>query len=270
MVHLVLAAAITAAPSPSPTPLRTILHESVSPLCTALRENIGHAIQAVLADDQAIAGTKPVLVAMAHDYMSSSVVAQNGWGNLDGPVATDHDATAMQLDAQHLEQIVGALTHNLQLIDAQLSDANRFPKVPKTDADRKALEFKAQLEAIAAQQKQTLNVVDAMLETRNMEALANRGDPMEQLFGIDDLSPTQKGSPKAQGSNQQFNGGPLTATPAQQFDPSLKPSEYGALTNSVFGRYYRVVYLEQGAISSLEQPLAKNVVETTKRCSGNP
>jgi hypothetical protein len=262
MLHLALAAAIAAAPSPSPTPLRTILHESVSPLCTALRENIGHSIQAVLANDQAIAASKPVLVSMAHDFMSSSIVEQTGLGNLHGSALVDHNSAAIQLDAQHIEQIIGAITHNLQLIDAQLKDSSRFPKDPKTDADRKALEMRAQLESVEAQQKQTLNVLNGLYDTRTMEALSGRGADVITLFGLNDGN-----NPLIAGTNQQLTTGPLPATPDQNYDPSLKPSEFNALTNSVFGRFYRIVFLEQGAISSLEQPLAKNVVETTKRCT---
>jgi hypothetical protein len=241
------------------------LRENVSPLCTALRENIGHSIQAVLANDQAIIATRPLLVAMSKSYMSSSVVSQNGWGNLHTVRTIDHDTSAMDLDMERLERIIGAMTHNLQLVEQQLNDPNRFPKIAKTDADRKALELKAQLEQVAAQQKQTLNVLDGLLDTRNMDELANRGDPAAQLFGLNDSN-----NPKVSGSNQEFSGGPLSQTPDQQYDPSLKPEEFSSLSNSIFGRFYYVVFLEQHAIDSLEQPLAKNIVEVTQRCSGTP
>ncbi|HKU66382.1 MAG TPA: hypothetical protein VJP85_01255 [Candidatus Baltobacteraceae bacterium] len=263
MFHLVFAAAVAAAPSPSPTPLRTIVNESVSPLCTALRQNIGHSIQAVLANDQAIAASKPVFVSMAHDFMSSSIVEQTGLGNLHGSAQVDHDSAAMQLDAQHIERIISTITHNLELIDAQLKDSSRFPKDPKTDADRKALEMRAQLESVETQQKQTLNVLNALYDTRTMEAMAGRGADVLTLFGLN-----AGNNPEIAGTNQQFSNGPLPATPDQNYDPVLKPSEFNALTNSVFGRFYRIVFLEQGAISSLEQPLAKNVVQTTQRCRG--
>jgi hypothetical protein len=174
----------------------------------------------------------------------------------------------MDMDSQHLEEIIGALTHNLKLIDEQLNDPNRFPKVPKTDADRKLLELKAQLESVAAQQRQTVNFLNGIVDTRNMEALSDRGDPLEQLFGIADLSPTAKASPKLQGTNTQFAGGPLTQTPDEKMDPQLKVSEYSSLSSSIFGRFYRIVFLEQGWITSLEQPLAKNVIELAHTCNG--
>ena len=207
---------------------------------------------------------------MSTDNMTPDQIETIGLGNVHGTMTVDHNSAAMQLDSQHLEQIIGALTHNLDLIEAQLNDPNRFPKTPKDDADRKALEIKAQLEAVAAQQKQTLNVLNALLDTRSMEALAGRGDPLETLFGIDDAGTKLKGGPKVQGTNGQFNGGPLAATPDQQMDPTLKPSEFSALTNSVFGRFYRIVFLEQQAITKLESPLAQNVIQVTRACNGTP
>lgn len=269
MLHLVFIAALSAdaTPQPSPTP-RTIVHERVTPICTVLRENIGHAIQAVLANDQAIGASKPVLVKMAHDFVSSSNFEAIGLGDLHSSAAIDHDSPKMQLDLSRMEQVVGALTHNLKLIEDQLNDPARFPAVAKTDSDRKALEIKAQLEAVAKQQKQTLNVLEGLIDTRNMETIAGRGDPMEKLFGADDTGNPSSANAKDIGSNAVFNAGPLTQTPEQKYDPALTQDDFSTLTNSLFGRFYRVVYLEQGAIQSLESPLAKNVVETTSTCSG--
>lgn len=202
---------------------------------------------------------------MAHDYMSAGVVTQAGWGKLNAPLSTDHDSAAIHLDNQRLEAIIGALTHNLDLIDAYLGDSSRFPKVAKTDADREALEMRAELEAVAAQQRQTLNVLNGEIDTRDMNALAGRGADIDSLFG---LNPNN--NDKISGSNQQFNGGPLEKTVDRLSDPSLKPEEFSTLSSSIFGRFYNIVYIEQKAISKLESPLAKNVIEATRQCNGQP
>lgn len=269
MLNLVFAVAVAATPAPQPSPTpRTIVHERVSPICTTLRENIGHAIQAVLANDQAIGASKPVLVKMAHDFVSSSNFSAIGLGDLHSSATIDHDSPKMQLDISHMEQVVGALTHNLQLIEDQLNDPARFPAVAKTESDRKALELKAQLEEVAKQQRQTLDVLEGLIDTRNMETVAGRGDPMATLFGVDSAGSGYPANPKVAGSNATFNGGPLEQTPDQKYDPALSQDDFSTLTNSLFGRFYRVVYLEQGAIHSLETPLAKNIVETTSTCNG--
>ncbi len=271
MLHLVfaLAVSVAATPEPLPTP-RTIVHERVTPLCTLFRENIRHAVEAVLANDQAIRASKLMLVSMAHDFISSSNVSTIGFGNLYSPASIDHDTPRMQLDVQHLEQVIGALTHNLKLLEDQLNDPSRFPAVAKNDADRKALEMKAQLEAVAKQQQQTLSVLNGLVDTRNMETVAGRGDPMQILFGTDSPGGSTKASDKDMGSNDIFNAGPLTQTPGQKYDPALSQDDFSMLTNSVFGRFYRIVYLEQGAIANLETPVAKNVVDVGHSCIGNP
>ncbi|HET6895758.1 MAG TPA: hypothetical protein VFH72_10295 [Candidatus Baltobacteraceae bacterium] len=150
MIALLFAAAVAAAPSPSPTPLRTIVYTRVSPLCSALRQNLGHAIAAVLGNDGAIAASKPVLVSMSTDNMTPDQIETIGLGNVHGTMTVDHNSAAMQLDSQHLEQIISALTH------------------------------------------------------------------------------------------------------------------------SVFGRFYRIVFLEQQAITKLESPLAQNVIQITRACNGTP
>jgi hypothetical protein len=260
MLHLVLAVTLTAMPSPTASPLRTILNESVSPFCTTLHQNIGHSMQALMANDAAIAASKPVLVAMSHDYISPDIINQTGLGNLHGPALVNHDSPQLHLDSERIQEIAGAITHNLQLIDQQLKDAH-FPQSAKTQDDRKLLEMRTQLEDIKAQQLQTLNVLEGLIDTQNMESVAGRGADILNLFGLNDGN-----NAKINGTNQVFNNGPLAATPDQILDPMLKASEMSALSNSVFGRFYRVVYLEQQRITALEQPFAKNVIEAVQRC----
>jgi len=263
LLQLLLAAGLSAGPSPSPTPLRTIVHARVSPLCTALRENVGHAISAVLGNDSAIEASKPVFVSMSYDNMTPDQVETIGLGNVHGSMTIDHNSSAMQLDTQRIEAIIGAITHNLQLIDQQLKDSSRFPKDPKTADDKKMLQMREQLEAVEAQQRQTLNVLEGIVDTRTMDALSNRGADVINLFGLNDGH-----NPKISGSNSQFAGGPLAPTPDQLMDPSLKASDFTTLKSSVYGRFYSVVYWEQEEIHQLESPLAKNVTEVTRQCNG--
>lgn len=264
MLPFVLAALTQVTPSPAPSdpPLKVIVDIRSSALCTALRQNIGPALAAMMSDDQAVAASKPLLIRMSHDYMSSQNINQAGWGNLNAPIATDHSSAAMELDTSHLEELIGVLTHNLQMIDAALADPKRFPKEVKTDADRKLLEIKAQLQAVAAQQRQALDVLNGLVDTRRMEQVANRGDDVANLFGLNDGNNSH-----ISGSNNQFDAGPLGTTPVNAKDPAISQSDFSSLSASVFGRFYRIVILEQQVISQKEAPASKNVLAAATACA---
>src|SRR5579862_5784482 len=137
---LLLAALIAAAPSPSPaaTP-RTITHEWVYPICKVLRTNVGQSIQAVLANDQAIEASKPLLLDMGRNAESMHPMAQNGLGNLHGPAALGEESAGSVLDVNRLERIIGTLQHNIEITKQNLSDPSLFPVNPQTSSDRQAV-----------------------------------------------------------------------------------------------------------------------------------
>lgn len=264
MLGFILAAVAAGGPSPAPsaTPLKVIVDIRSSALCTSLRQNIGPALAAIMSDDQAVAASKPLLIQMSRDYISPETINQAGLGNLHGPASTDHSSAKMELDTSHLEELIGVLAHNLQMIDAALADSKRFPAVANTDADHKLLEIKAQLQDVAKQQRQALDVLNGLVDTRRMEEAANRGDDVINLFGLNESK-----NSKISGSNSQFDAGPLGTTPVNANDPVLSQADFSSLSASIFGRFYRIINIEQRVIAQQEASAATNVVAAATACA---
>ena len=91
-----------------------------------------------------------------------------------------HDPSpALILDNQHLVKLTNEIVHNLAIIDNTLNDPTRFPAVEKTDADKEALLLKAQLQAVADQQRIILNELYGLSDTLSLQELVAKGDGMQ-------------------------------------------------------------------------------------------
>lgn len=287
MVPLVLALAAAASPvaSPSAAP-PTIVHETVYPICSVLHRNLGNSIQAVLANDQAIAASKPLIANMGRSVESLGSVTANGAGNPYGPAQLGGDSPGATLDTERLERVIGTLEHNIAIIKQELKDPNLFPNDPKTSSERQAIRLKGLLQDVLTQQEQLLNVYYGLLGTRQLADLSGRGDPLQQLAKVDtpgemksrgslnplapqNTSDTTFQDPKTQGSNSTLVNGPLAALPAQLYNPQFfTKNGIAGLEKSIYGRYYAVVDLEQGRISGDESELAERIILTTRECAG--
>jgi hypothetical protein len=158
---LVLAATVVASPVSSPPPapqpaLKVIGSVRSTPFCTQLHEMIGPAIVSVLANDDLIASSKPAFATLYHD----DILARS-------------EARA-HFDVYRLEKLETPIIANIKRVDALL---DRKPDDPKLQAMR------AQLQAVAAQQKESLNVISGFVATEQMGELQLAGPP-ENWAGV--------------------------------------------------------------------------------------
>ena len=93
-------------------------------------------------------------------------------------MASDRTANTrdVAIDRLYVENAVTAMVHNLALVDEQLADPARFPTDTATSDARATLAMKAQLTAIAAQQKKALDLLSGALETSNFNTMQNPTD----------------------------------------------------------------------------------------------
>ena len=150
MLGAIVIAFLLAATSPAPSAAPT--HEA----CTTLRENVRTALAGLMKDDQIIeAGRK------AYQKMSSDRTT---------------NTRDVAIDRLYVENAVSAMVHNLALVDEQLADPARFPTDTARSDARATLAMKAQLTAIAAQQKKALDLLSGALETSNFNTMQNSTD----------------------------------------------------------------------------------------------
>lgn len=287
MLHLLFTALIASTPAPSPSASpRTIEHETVYPICTVLHANLGQSIAAVIANDQAIEASKPLILNMARNTGSLGSATQNGLGNLHAPAQFDDESPGGALDTNRLERVIGTLEHNIEIVKQALKDPTRFPPNPQDSSDRQAVRLKGLLEDVLAQQEALLNLYEGLLDTRQTTTLASRGDPLQQLFSVDtpeirsrgSLSPMQPASsndttyqnPKTQGGSVSLVTGPLSPLPAQIYNAEFSQTGLAGLENNFYGRFYAAVDLEQGRISYMESALAIRIIITNRECDGVP
>lgn len=127
MLGTIVVAFLLVAPSPAPSPAPS--HQA----CTTLRENVRTALAGLMKDDQIIEAGRKAYQKMASDRTAN--------------------ARDVAIDRLYVENAVTAMVHNLALVDEQLADPSRFPTDSATSDARATLAMKAQLTAIAAQQK---------------------------------------------------------------------------------------------------------------------
>ncbi len=163
-----------ATPAPAATPLKTITHLHVSPLCTGLRQSIGPAIGKVLQNDKTIADSRPLL----RGYVKA--------------VATD--STSKDLQVSRLERLITPLVQNTAAIEKLLSDPFIFPKVPISDADRQLLEIRAYLQQVVAQQKGALDVLSGFIDTEQLGQLQTAGNEYQKLTNAREIPQVQGGN----------------------------------------------------------------------------
>jgi hypothetical protein len=268
-VFAVVVAASAETPTPAPPALKTIITVRSTQLCTAVAGTVLHTIQGLQANDRLIESAKPLLVETGKDFIPVSEVG-NSFGKRTARFGGAHDpSAALVLDNQHLEKLADEILHNLALIDKILSDTSRFPEVPKTDADRTALLLKAQLQAVADQQRKNLNILYGLSDTLSLQTLVAKGDGMQGASGgggsgaqvgqsDQDVSFRDVLSASARG-----RGGPVDPTVDRDPAISQPPTE---LTNSPIARFYVGVADQQQNTVSAEDALTQTVVTVAAVC----
>jgi hypothetical protein len=246
-------ATASAAPKPSATPLKTITHLHISPLCTGLRRVIGPAIARLLQSDKIIDSSKP----MFHDFARESAIGQN--------------KAAQDLAVARLESLIGPLVKNTQAVDKLLGDPYAFPKVPYSDDDRKLLQMRAQLLAVNDQQKKALDIVSGFVDTQQLGELQAAGHEYDAALSSNPSAKGQTPNPApTEPPSDVLNAGVTNAQndPSRAIDPRYKNtgSVLGANPLNVFEN---AISSYQQDIAGSEQAAAKSVVEAVPQCGGH-
>jgi hypothetical protein len=186
--------AVTVAPVPSATPLKTISHVRTSPFCTTFNGTIRHSVEGVLTNDALLAHGSVLLRQTGHD------------------LSVGFDAHA-QLDVNHMEIVEGAIVHNLDLIDKLL---NSFPPADSSTVDGRITEqLRAQLRAAAALQNLELNAISGTIDQIGLDELKNLdvsfGGVLSSGIKLPDTGvlaggPLSRGGPLSKSDQPEFAG----------------------------------------------------------------
>jgi hypothetical protein len=180
---LLLAAVVSAEPAPTASPLKTIIRIQTSPLCTTIRQNVLNVMNGLQANDGIVNASKPVLLRMGKEFEPVGVagpIFDNAGNHLAGdasvPGGTHDTNPALVLDNQRLKQFVSELQHNLAIVESALADTTKFPAAASPDDDKQTQLIRAQLQAIADQQKRNLGILAGLTDTFSMQDLIAKGD----------------------------------------------------------------------------------------------
>jgi hypothetical protein len=149
--------------SPAPklaTPPPEIGHVVSRPFCSALRNNVGPAIGAILAND-AVIKAGPGLFS---DYNKA---VGNG----------DMSETSRQMAMLKMENMVGPIVANIETVEKKLQDASVFHNPPRTADEAKMYAIQQHLLDVLAMQKASLDIVNGFVQTQQL------GDMQHQGFG---------------------------------------------------------------------------------------
>lgn len=246
-------AAAGSAPKPAPTPLKTITHMHVSPMCTALGKVIGPAIAKVLQNDKIIANSKPLF----HDFTRAAASGQS--------------QGAQDMAVSRLESLIGPLVKNTQAVDKLLSDPYAFPKVAYSDDDQKLLQMREQLRVVNNQQKKALDVISGFVDTQQLGELQAAGHEYDAALKANATNAGQTPNPAPTAPPASVLNAGVTNDkndPSRALDPTYKNtgSLVGANPLNVFEN---AISSYQQDIQSSEQDAAKSVVEAVPRCGGH-
>jgi hypothetical protein len=235
-------------PAPAPTPLTEIGRTHSKGFCTTVRDSVAPSVLGLMKTDELVGASHRAMAKMAHDQAHGT------------PEERD-------IDRVYARRVVAAMAHNLGVIKKMLSDEKRFPKNPASDDDRFALLLKAQLQAAADRQNETLNHVNGILETTAMGEMRN------------EIS-TQMASSVANAGTP--NGGAALGTGDQFLDASSVPGSGpgGMFQNrgpgssstaggTIWDKLVRDIEVQQARIAGAEQRLTPTVIAASAACRGD-
>ncbi|HET6896667.1 MAG TPA: hypothetical protein VFH72_14890 [Candidatus Baltobacteraceae bacterium] len=257
MLSVLVLAASVSAPQSSPPPLKTISHIHASPYCTAIRENIGPAVGALLANKPVIGEGKSMLLQMAQDSIHRS-----------GPV--------VDVDMVKVDRVVGAMVKNLAATDAALNDLKHIPATPKTDEERRLAAMRDELRAVADAQRSALNVFSGMFESYSSNELRGKGNPLKAAVaagnantGTSAQDSSDTGTPIVVPPISSAAAGTASPTPlpAPQSAPAPIPQvDEGLAAFTPFAVLFNFVTTFQVQEEHLESQAARTIVSYSDEC----
>ncbi|HTZ55543.1 MAG TPA: hypothetical protein VMB20_10815 [Candidatus Acidoferrum sp.] len=292
---LLVAAVVSQAPAPTASPLKTIIRIRTSPLCTTIRQNVVHILDGFQANDGIVNASKPVLLRMGTELQPAGIQGQQAdtqGTHLNGissePGGTHDTNPALVLDNQRLKQLANELQHNLAIIESALADPTNFPAQTTSDDQNAMQQLKAQLQAIAAQQNNSLELISGLTETFSMQDLIAKGDGTQGVLN----SPVHAAAPACPAINQNPQSGcgaailshddqdvgfsdPISASAQQNImtvkDPSVDRdpavSQRGSdLSNNPMARFYLGVSANQHQTLAAEGNLGQTLKDLAAGC----
>jgi hypothetical protein len=292
---LLLAAAVSQAPAPTASPLKTIIRLRTSPLCTTIRQNVVHILDGFVANDGIVNGSKPVLLRMGTELQPAGIqgqIADTQGTHLNGvssePGGTHDTNPALILDNQRLKQLANELQHNLAIIESALADPTKFPAQPTSDDEKAMQQLKAQLQAIAAQQNNNFGLISGLTDTFSMQDLIAKGDGTQGVLN----SPVGAVAPACPATNQNPQNGcgaailshddqdvsfndPISASAQQNIMTAKNPSvgtnpavsQRGSdLSNNPMARFYQGVTAIQQRTAAAEGDLGNTLKDLAASC----
>ncbi|MGB6985505.1 MAG: hypothetical protein WBD74_05940 [Candidatus Aquilonibacter sp.] len=267
MLSLLLGTMISqVTPLPSAPPLKTIITVKSTPTCQALTSTVFDAISGLQSNDRIVESTKPVLIDFAKAWVDNSIAGHHFdqmqiHQNFEPADVHNDDNPEMILDARRLARLAEGIVHNLRVIDGLLTDPRLTP------------ELRAQLLAVANQQRQNLNDIYGLADTFDLQDLIAHGDNTQGV-----LNETFKGKPVALSFNDQdvsfqdilsgptraMNGRP--ADPTVDTDPAISQKATGLQANNPILRFYQGIEQNQIATAHAEDALTKTVLDVTNQC----
>lgn len=240
---LLLAVAPT---QPTPTPLKTISHIHASPFCTALRENIGHAVRSLIDNDVAVDSGKSMFLQMAQDRVYRA-----------------NPALVLDTDMERMSSVITKMVDNLAAVDAALNDLKAIPNQPKSDDERRLAQMRDDLRAVADQQREALNVFSGTYYSYKSNELNEKKNP---IAGAVAANPNSGAAP-ATDAVAPIVIPPIKSAPApvQSASPAPSPApKSGSLVDMGLAGYtpYAGLFNSLTTIQLREQPLESHAAQT--------
>lgn len=243
LVAALLIAAV--APSPGPSPLKTIERVRVQRLCVGLKRSVYPAVGRVLQNDKLIGQSRPLF----RDYVKESASRNQG---------------AVDLDVMRLERAIDPLVKNTQAIEALLNDPIYSVRV-RSASDQDLLDMRAGLQEVLAQQKQALDLISGFTNTQQLGELQQEGNdyPSVSAPGRQSSPPPQPGPSVA--PNELLNAG--IPNPQRSSDPRYQTTDSLEGYNPLNAFDQQMDSYQQG-IATSEDATSKAIFKAVSECGG--
>lgn len=242
ILPLILAIA-SGAPSPAPSPLKEIVHVRSTAFCTALRRNVAIGVVGLMTNDKVIEKSEVAFSKMGHD-------AANGSGG------------AISMDENYLESLEGSLVHNLALVDKMVSEAT-VPATEQTADQQRLGDLKTQLEAVADEQRASLNIISGTVATQQLGHMRKEFDSnMKSSTGPVGAKPEANGDP-----TNLFDAG-LGPTPSDKWNPAAQADAL-AVGAGRYAPMIRTIGYDRAKTLDAEGRLTQSIVDSVKECKSS-
>lgn len=238
---------------PSPAPLKTISHVHASRFCTALREHIAPAVRALIENKPVVTQGKNVLLDMARDQV----------------YGTGHH---IDLYMTRLNDLITPLAANLLITNAELAKIDGEITHESGDERRRLIEIHKQLEAVAQEQNQMLNVFSGTYNSFTSNQLLAAGNPVQAAIKPTASSKQSAAIPvvadamPAPASSTVPLPTPAPRDVAPPAAPAVRTVDMGLIGDTVFvGLFNQLTTMQLHELSS-EARASRSITDAASQC----